>query len=214
MPLASNNLFTHTSTLVLQTILQVTMVENSVKFNSLPSIPNLYTTKETTNSRQNSTSKSTKNVIWLQIASNTCLRVIKVATPHYHSRLGSFNNNSNTLITKTKTTMMGRIIKGIFSSKNMIDVSKVNVHSSSRTHKFLRPKFLAQTIKAYIMRRMISLLAQVDTISHSTIISTETRTNLDKTNHITKIWPANSTIIIVWCYLKTINRVIIITNTS
>jgi len=83
--------------------------------------------------------------------------------------------------------MMGRIIKGIFSSKNMIDVSKVNVHSSSRTNKFLRPKFLAQTIKAYIMRRMISLLAQVDTISHSTIISTETRTNLDKTNHITKI---------------------------
>jgi len=206
MLLYSNNQFTQISISVLQTILPVTMVENSVKFNNLASIHNLNMMKETMNSRQSSTNKSTKNVIWLQMDSSTCLRVVKVATLHYHNRLGSFNSNSSIPITKTKTTMMG-IIKEIFSNKNMIDANKVNAHSKIHTLKFLRPKVLAPTITVSTMRRTIKLRAQVYTTKLSIIINSAISTTLGKTTQ--KI----NTIRL--CFLlKTINRIATKTHTT
>ena len=188
------------------------MVENSVKFNNLASIHNLNMMKETMNSRQSSTNKSTKNVIWLQMDSSTCLRVVKVATLHYHNRLGSFNSNSSIPITKTKTTMMGNIIKEIFSNKNMIDANKVNAHSKIHTLKFLRLKVLAPTITVSTMRRTIKLRAQVYTTKLSIIINSAISTTLGKT---TKICPAYNTRAIILCFLlKTINRIATKTHTT
>ena len=113
--------------------------------------------------------------------SSTCLRVVKVATLHYHNRLGSFNSNSSIPITKTKTTMMGNIIKEIFSNKNMIDANKVNAHSKIHTLKFLRPKVSAPTITVSTMRRTIKLRAQVYTTKLSIIINSAISTTLGKT---------------------------------
>jgi hypothetical protein len=139
--------------------------------------------------------------------SSTCLRVVKVATLHYHNRLGSFNSNSSIPLTKTKTTMMGNIIKEIFSNKNMIDANKVNAHSKIHTLKFLRPKVLAPTITVSTMRRTIKLRAQVYTTKLSIIINSAISTTLGKTTQ--KI----NTIRL--CFLlKTINRIATKTHTT